>query len=148
MKKTVRNLVSRKPASKEAGFTLIELMIVVGIVGILAAIAYPSYQEFVIRANRADAQDKITEIMFEQERLQVRQRSYTADLTDLGYPVAANLQSDDNFYTLTAAACAGADIRNCVIVTATPNPNRVQRNDPPLSLNTRGVRVGPWTKRD
>ena len=45
-----------KMPNNEKGFTLVELMIVVAIIGILASIAYPSYQDYVRRAKRADAQ--------------------------------------------------------------------------------------------
>lgn len=53
---------------KQSGFTLIELMIVVAIIGILAAIAYPSYQQYVLRANRSEAQAILSETAQLMER--------------------------------------------------------------------------------
>ena len=53
---------------KQSGFTLIELMIVVGIVGILMAVAYPAYQDQVRKTKRADAQAGLTELAQFMER--------------------------------------------------------------------------------
>lgn len=131
-------------ASKVRGFTLIELMIVVLIVAVIAAVAVPAYSDYIIRANRADASDQITAVMFQQERFQTRNRRYTADLTDLGYGSADALPSDEGLYTVMAAACAGESINDCVLVTATPANPGPQINDGPLALDSRGNRTGPW----
>ena len=106
---------------KQSGFTLIEMMIVVAIVGILAAISYPSYRDYVERAGRADGKAKLLEIMQAQERFYSQNQTYTANLGagGLGYGVAANaaVASDEGRYNITAAACGGA-IASCVALTA------------------------------
>ena len=65
-----------KPTFSQRGFTLIELMIVVAVIGILSAIAYPSYQEFVAKGRRADG--KATLLMAQQwmERFYSENYSY------------------------------------------------------------------------
>lgn len=63
---------------KQKGFSLIELMIVVAVIGILAGIAYPSYQEYIARARRADAKTVLL------ENAQFLERFYSQNGTYVG----------------------------------------------------------------
>ncbi len=107
------------------GFTLIELMIVVAIVGILAAIAYPSFMDSIRKSRRSDAFAALSAVQQAQERLRSNQSSYASSVTALptanppGLGLGANstkgyyaISIDSNTatatgYTATAAAVAG-----------------------------------------
>lgn len=80
------------------GFTLIEIMIVVAIVGILSAIAYPSYQEYVLRSNRTEGQALLSEAAARQERYYTQNNTYASTTTELGFTSA---NSQNSLYALT-----------------------------------------------
>lgn len=127
------------------GFTMLELMIVVVIVALLAAVAIPSYTQYIIRANRSDAQDKLSEVAFEQERFANRNRTYTLDMQQLGY-AADPVVSSQGLYTIDAAVCpgVGVTVQTCVVMTATPVAGSRQAGTGTLGLDTRGTRTGEW----
>jgi len=78
------------------GITLIELMIVVVVVSILAAIAFPNYQEFSSRAKRNEAKAALLQVATNQERFYLNNNSFTLDMTNLGF-------ANDPFTTETGA---------------------------------------------
>lgn len=67
------------------GVTLMELMIVVVIIGILTAVAFPNYQEFAARAKRTEAKALLLEIANNQERFYLNANTF-GSMADLGYP--------------------------------------------------------------
>jgi type IV pilus assembly protein PilE len=71
--------MNTKPASKHLGFTLIELMITVAIIGILAAVALPSYQSYVQSSRRAEAQAFLYDLATRQQHYLVSNRAYAPD---------------------------------------------------------------------
>ena len=91
---------------KQQGFTLIEVMIVVVIIGILASIAYPSYQEYVRRANRAEGQAYLQDIAARQERYFSQNNSYITAASDIG-KLGANSSSETGKYNLEISGTNG-----------------------------------------
>jgi type IV pilus assembly protein PilE len=89
-----------------AGFSLIELMIVVAVVAILAAIAMPQYRDYVLRSNRAVAKSLLTQVADRQEQFYTANKRYADDLTDMGYPAAASFVVNRKGHT---AAADGGD---------------------------------------
>ena len=83
------------------GVTLIELMIVVVIVSILAAISYPSYREFAARAKRNEAKAALLKLAVNQERAYLQNNSFTNDLTVLGFSSTPTFRTDTGSYIIT-----------------------------------------------
>ena len=120
---------------RSRGFTLIELMIVVAVVGILAAIAYPSYTDSIVKGRRAQGRTALAELMQQQERYMTQNNTYLAftsvrdgTTTPAGVPFKAfsgDVATQSN-YRLSAEQCPGAGstflaLNECVRLVATPN---------------------------
>lgn len=67
-----------------SGFSLIEALITVAIIGIVSSIAYPNYVDFIVQSNRAEGLRELVRIANLQEQYYIDNRSYTAVMTDLG----------------------------------------------------------------
>ncbi len=91
------------------GITLIELMVVVLIISLLAAVSYPSYREFAARAKRNEARAALLQIATNQERQYLQNNTFTQDLTALGFSTTPLFTTATGSYVITIPAADAAD---------------------------------------
>ncbi|MFZ6750561.1 type IV pilin protein [Undibacterium sp. Ren11W] len=138
MKSRIKTL-RLSPRSKETGFTLIELMIVVAILGILLSIALPAYRQNVVKTRRTDVQQII------EAHAQALERYYSTNgryvTTATGTTCGATAPSDTSNYTFSVTCAA-----NTFSITSTPVVGSMQAADGAQSLSSSGARTGTWAK--
>lgn len=100
--------------NKQLGFSLIEVMIVVVILGILTSIAVPGYQEYVRRSQRAEGQAFLLDVAARQERFYAQNNSYMTAIDDFAELGLSGTSSETGKYTLSMSATDGYTL------TATP----------------------------
>lgn len=123
------------------GFSLIELMIAIAIVGILAAIAYPAYQDQVMKSRRADAKIALGHAAQLQERWFTQNGTYSTTISDIG-----GNTSDEGYYAISVAnpggtGCSSGSNVYCYTLTATPQaPQNTDTRCANFTLTHTGVK--------
>jgi len=127
--------------NKSRGFTLIEWMIVVVIVAILAAIAYPSYRNQVINGNRAAAESYLMALATRQEQYMLDARSYatTVGAGELNFPAPPEVANHYQAVVITLGAAPPT-----FTLTATPIPGDMQASDGALWIKSDGSKSPNW----
>lgn len=149
--------------SSELGFTLIELMITVVVLGILAAIAYPSYTSYVAQARRSDATINLTRLAAVQEKFFTECGSYSPNFngtisdpipanrcTGLGAgPTAGLFTTQDGYYTIAITPGNTGALATSFTLTATPAGAQATSDltkCSTLTINSAGVKTATGTE--
>ena len=133
---------SLSPPLRRRGFTLIELMIAVALVAILAAVALPSYTEYIKRSSRGAAQSELVELAAVQEKIFLNSNAYASSVTTAysgsstgGLGVTTGRSRDTRYSFGTTVDGASFTL------TATPESGSTQAGDGNLSIDAQGQRT-------
>ena len=136
--------------TRQKGFTLMELMIVVVIVGVLMMVALPAYQDSLQKGRRADGMAALMDAAGRQEKFMLDRSTYTTDMSDLGYVVTEGEDyyiSPEGHYKIEAKDCDGGEdaekLKTCYQLTAEPAAGSVQGKDKKCTsfiLNSNGTK--------
>ena len=124
---------------RAGGFSMIELFVVMAIIAILSAIAYPSYISYKVRANRAAAQSVLMDLVNRQQQYFIDARSYSNNLVTLGYSAIPSEVSP--YYTIDAPTIDNAATPPSYFVTASPKSGTMQANDGQLKVTSAGLKT-------
>jgi type IV pilus assembly protein PilE len=126
--------------NKYSGFTLMELMVVLAIVGILLMVAIPSFNEYIMKSRRSDATAQLLMMAMAQERWRSNRATY-ANTAELAYPA----ETEGGYYALAVTA-NGA---NNYTMTATPQNSQADERCGTLTLTFDGAQpIGAQMTRE
>jgi prepilin-type N-terminal cleavage/methylation domain len=131
---------------RQTGFTLLELMIVVTVIGILAAVAYPSYLEHMKKARRAEAQSLMLDVVNREEQYMLDKRAYTDSFGDISVKreefdcISDPTECTNDWYDVTITLSAGPPPGYTITATAKGS----QASDGDQTIDSTGTKTGKW----
>lgn len=135
-----------------SGFTLLEVLVIMLVLCVLAALTLPSFQRLMVRGKRLEAQSALMRLMQQQERYYSQNNSYLAfssastDARERRFTWWSGQTAASSAYEIHGTACADAKISDCVLLIAEPGTSRVDgrfrdRECETLSLSSSGVQA-------
>jgi type IV pilus assembly protein PilE len=126
------------------GFSLIEVMIVLVIIGVLLLVATPGYQESMRKSHRADGMRDLMELVSRQERFYAQNSRYTNDIETADGLNLERTISSESYYTLSVQTCSENDEEDdysrCYILLAEPRGKQTKDACGTLTVNSKGER--------